>query len=171
MSSLIYIDGQLCSFSEYIMLRESVEPKETEYGTDGKNKEWQHTPNEHHAYTFFSHTPEHHVCVNIQKHYGIMGFGVHKGKFSNNPEDYLNESRTNTSDSLKVFNKVAHVAIQGVKQHNMPHLRFNGADAKLNHTYDMITKNKFFNKSLEKHNMKYEGKLKNNHLFKNLEHK
>jgi hypothetical protein len=152
------------SFSEFISLKESVEPKETEYGTDGHDGNWNTKDN--FAYTFFSHSPSHHVCVSIHKHYGTLGFGVKKGQFSTDASEY-DEGRTGLKDSLRVFNKVANVAVKGAIAHKIPVLRFHGADAKLNHTYDMITKNKHFNNAMSKHGFEYAGQHKSNFMFKN----
>src|SRR3990170_1267522 len=107
---LVKEDGNFISFSDFISLEESVKPKETEFGSDFKNAAWKLTKDHSHLYTFFSHKLDHHVCVNIDRHNGVMGFGTHHGEPSKNPLDY-DETRKGHGEALKVFNKVAHVAL------------------------------------------------------------
>ena len=159
-------DGNIMSFIDFINLNEAISPKETEYGTDFKNKKWNYTPDKSNVYTFFSHKPDHHVVVAIDKNSGILGFATHKGAPSTDVGNHYDETRKGHGEALKVFGKVAHVAIEGAKHHNIKHLKFNGADSQLSMTYDKMAKSKNFLENMKIHNFHYIGQDKdNNHTF------
>ena len=164
--TLLNIDGKMMGFLEFVELQESVAPLHTEYGTDGKNGQWHTNGDWHH--TFFSHGPDHHVLVAMNHKSGELSFGTHHGEFTTNHEPY-DEKRTHLSDSLRVFNKVVHVAIHGAKHHNMKHIRFHAADPKLNHTYDMMIRSKHLQNHLQKHGFHYVGMKDGSHTFEHRE--
>lgn len=162
--------GDWISMTDFLKLQESVEPKETEYGSDMrggfKNKEWEHTPNTPFVHTFIRHSHNKHVRVILNKDSGELAFATrHSNQVTDNPYGY-SPKRANIEDSLKVFNKVAHVGIEGAKKHNLKHITVSGHDPQLGVLYDKVAKNKFFLDKMKHHGFSYQGKnAENHHVF------
>jgi hypothetical protein len=165
-----YEEDKYIGFNDFLKLQESVEPRETDYGsyvdTGFKNKKWLHNKNSPHAHTFFTHKSGHHVVVTLNKDSGELAFSTRHSEIPSAHPAAYSAKRTDLKDSLMVFNKVAHVAIQGAKEHKLKHVRFNGNDERLDKTYTLITKNKFFLDKMKHHGFSYHGKDENNmHTF------
>lgn len=163
MSLMLYLGGRIYSLDEWSELNESVQPVSTQFGTDGKNGEWEHHDSGW-MHTFFTHKPDQHVLVSVHKHYGQVGFAHYRGEFTNDPEPYTNE-RTNLNDAFSTFGKVMHVALSGAKDHNLKSLRLKGADDRLSSAYDNFVKNKHLIKHMETSGYHYDGKKNNHHVF------
>lgn len=164
-------DGSMIGFNDFLKLRESVEPKYTDYGTDSenhfKNKKWLHNTDTPHAHTYFSHSPTHHARVIINKETGEVAFSARNSDdLTNNPKGYTHR-RMDLGHALPVLNKVVHVTLQGAKAHNLKYVKFSGIDAQLGVVYDKIAKNKFFIDKMKEHGFEYRGKDdEQNHVFK-----
>ena len=154
------------SFSEYVSLCESFKPKETEYGTDGKDGKW--NENETHYWTFFSHKPDHHAIVHIGKQSGEFGFGTHKGEFSTDAVNHYDESPKHLGEALSIMNKATHVALDGAKKHNINTIHMHGANENLRSVYDHAVKNKFLQKHLAANGFEYSHSFKDRHYFKRI---
>lgn len=151
-------DGKtFMGFAEYVSLKESVIPRETDYGLDGKDKNWHDDGNSWH-HTLFSHTPEHHVMVAVNKDHGGLAFGTHRGKFTNDVINHYEAEKTNTNDAFRVFSKVMHVGLEGAKTHNMKKIRLKGHTDALSHAYDKFVQNKHIIHHMKNHGYSYSGK-------------
>ncbi len=163
MSGIYIIENELISFADFIELEESIKPRDTEYGTDSKNGKWYDS--EHWKHTFFSHTPEHHVLVALNKTSGELAFSSHHGKFSNNIEKHYDDSRSRLGDSMKVINKVFHVGLKGANEFGHNVIRTKPADKKLDSLYSGIFTNKFAKKHLGDAGFEYKGKMRDFHTL------
>ena len=164
MGTIIAVGDDILSYSEFVALNESVEPKIVNYGTDSQNKHWDITVSKSTVYTFFSLSESHHIVVTMGLAAGFIGFGALNGKFSSNYKLYL-EDRMSLSKALNIINKVFYVALQGAKKFDIKSLRFKGYDPQLCDFYDRIIENKFFQKHLQTAGYEYQGKIKDNHTF------
>ena len=156
------------AFSTFISLEESVKPKETDYGLNGKNKLWSHKVADHY-HTFFSHRPDHHVLVTLNHKTGELAFATHRGEFNTDMHSHYEMTRSNRDDGLTVFNKVLHVGLEGAKKHNMKHLMIKGSDDKLKHVYRGFIQNKFLQTHLKQHGYEYTHSHNNEHHFKKVD--
>lgn len=151
-------------FSTFVGLSESFKPKETDFGTDGKNGEWSHSVRDH-VHTFINHTHDHHVLVALHKHTGEVAFATHRGNFTDDIHHHYDMEKTHTGDALTVMNKVFHVALIGAKQHGLDKLKFHGGTEDLKHTYEMAVKNKHLQHHLGEHGFEYVGSEDGVHHF------
>jgi hypothetical protein len=134
-------------FAHFCSLAESLKPKETDYGTDGKNKKWGSISDEYH-HTFFSHKPDHHVLVTLHKPTGELAFAVHRGEFSTDVSKHYNMEKQNSGDAHTVLGKALHVGLEGAKTHNMKHLMIQGGTPELKSAYEIFSKNKILQRHL-----------------------
>lgn len=163
-------NGKYLGMHSFLSLDESVGPKETDCGSDGKNKEWlQSKIDPEHHITFFSHKPDRHVLVTLHKDTGELGFSVKRGELSHDENDYQTK-RTDLGDALPVFNKVAHVTLEGAKKHKLDMIAFDGANRDLDKTYDKIVNNKYFIDKMKERGFYYhgQGKLVPHHIFRKI---
>jgi len=144
MSGLYMVNERMMSFAEFCSLEEGIQPKETDHGTDFKNGKWENS--DHWRHTFFSHKPDHHVLVALNKTSGELAFATHHGEPTSDTSNY-EEKRTHLGDAMSVFNKVMHVGLKGSKEHQHEHIRLKPADPRL----DSLYSNVFQNKNTEKH--------------------
>ena len=159
MSGLVFLHEQnkIVPFGSYVSLEESIQPKETNFGADGKDSKW--VKGDGFEHTFFSHNPTHHVMVTRQPD-GVVGFAARSGKFSNQPFMY-DTDRTKKNDSHRVFGKVLHVVL-----HDKPKtIKFSGEDEKLSYTYDKFVENKHILKMMHSNGYEYHGKENGHHHF------
>jgi hypothetical protein len=155
---------RMISFSDFCDLTESFKPKETDYGNDGKNKHW--NENESHVWTFFSHKPDHHALVHINKHSGEFGFGTHRGEFTDDVANHYDETPKHVGDALSVMNKALHVTLEGAKKYDMKSLHFKGANENLKSVYSSAIQNTHLNRHLADHGFEYSHSFKDQHFFK-----
>lgn len=168
--ALIYTeDKKFIPFHEFLGLTESIAPRETDYGTDFKNKKWDKAEDQN--LTFFSHKSTFQVVVVLNKN-GILSFASYHGEPSTDLDNY-NLRRSNIDDALKVFNKVIFVALEGAKSLHISEIKFNGQDAALDKTYTLIANNKMFQDKLKPYGFYYHGQDDDNkqHIFRNEEKK
>jgi hypothetical protein len=158
-------DRVMMGFGTFVSLSESIKPKETDYGTDGKNKEWSHSiPN--HLFTLFSHKSDHHVLVTLHKKTGEFAFAIHRGKFSTDVVNHYNNERQNSDDAFTVFGKALHVGLEGMKKHNLKQVYVRGADPKLKEAYSAFVKNKFLQKHMANNGYGYSHSEDDRHYFR-----
>lgn len=169
--SLIKLNDErvFMGFATFLSLSESIKPKETEYGTDSKNGEWDSSILNHH-HTFFSHRPDHHVLVTLNHRSGELAFATHHGDFSTDVWKHYSNERQNRDDSFTVLGKALHVGLDGAKKHGMKHLVIKGADDGLRHAYKTFLKNKFLQKHLEDNGYRYSHSDNDAHHFERIEH-
>lgn len=140
-------------FSHFCSLDESIKPKNTEYGTDGKNKEWRSSGDYHH--TFFTHKPDHHVLVALHKPSGELAFVIHRGEFSTDVHKHYNMEKQNSGDAPTVLGKALHVGLEGAKHHKMSKLMIEGGTPELKSAYESFVHNKLMQNHLGNAGWKY----------------
>ena len=140
-------------FASFCQMNESIKPRHTEFGTDGKNGEWSHEVG-HHIHTFFSHKDDHHALVAVHKQTGEISFATHRGKFTNDIDPY-NMNKTDTGDAFTVMGKVIHTALRGVKKLGLKSIQFKGHTKDLRDMYSAVVKNKHLSKHLKEHGFEY----------------
>jgi len=161
MSQMLYINERVYSLEEWASLDEAVSPKETPFGTDSKNGQWHR--NGDWAHTFFSHENSH-MMVALHTKNGIVGFGSHKGEFSNNPLDYT-EERTGINSAMTTFSKAMYVTLKGAHEHNMNSIRLSGADDRLDRAYQTMVNSHHIQKHMKEAGYNYSGKHAKYHVF------
>jgi penicillin V acylase-like amidase (Ntn superfamily) len=156
-------NGNIMSFGSYMSLQEAIKPVKTQYGTniDCSDKKLKSMTNGV-KYTFIK-TQKLYVCVLIDGS-GEVGFGTNEN-FSENPADYTDSKKNVSSNALKVFGNVFYVLLEMIKKGNYSEIKFNSADAALGRVYDMMVKNKFFLKELEKTGYFLKGSLGGYYFF------
>lgn len=160
MSGIIFNDGKILFIDEFLNLKESIEPKETPFGTDFKNKKWEISDDKKYAITFMSHSSEYQVLIKIDMLDGEIGFAAYKGLITTDLEKY-DINRTGLNDALKIFNKVIYVILQGSINLNINQIIFNGQDRYLDKTYEKISNNKIFQNKLKEYKFEFIGKDSN----------
>lgn len=162
--TIIYTeDKKFITLLEFLNITESIAPKETDYGTDFKNKKWKHS-NSNFYITFFSHDKNFQVLVVLNKD-GVLSFATYNGEQSTNLEKY-DLTRSHLNNALKIFNKVIYVAIEGSNILNIKLIKFNGQDEALDKTYNLIANNKMFQIKMKNFGFNYIGLDSNKqHIF------
>lgn len=167
MARLNLEDGiKMISFSDFYNLSESFKPKETDFGTDGKDGKWEE--NATHRWTLFSHKPDHHVMVHISKYNGEFGFGTHRGEFTKDVVNHYDESPKHVGDALSVMNKAIHVVLHGAMTHNVNHLFMKGANENLKTVYSKAMSNKFLQDHLNNYGFKHTSSFRDEHHFEKI---
>jgi hypothetical protein len=154
--------NEVVLYSDY-MLSESIKPREIDYGTDFKNKEWKQLDENFHI-TFFK-TNE--FIYTYLYREGFVGF------FSSELEDEsklqnitkIKElfddkklfNRKDTSKFIHVFNYFFYLTLQAVHKFNPNKIYFDGADLALGNLYSMMVRNRFFNQQLNNNGFEYIG--------------
>lgn len=155
---------EFISFSEFCNLSESFKPKETEFGTDGKDGKWNY--NQDHIWTLFSHAPDFHVMTYLNKKSGEFGFGTHRGEFTTDVANHYDESPKHAGEALSVMNKALHVALVGANEHNLDSIHIKGANAHLKEVYKTALNNKFLQNHLKNRGYEYSHSFRDEHHFK-----
>lgn len=166
MSMLFEYENNLMFFKEFI-LTEAIKPKETEFGTDGKNGKFLST--DRIIYTFLKDDKNSYL-VAIDKVDGEIAFSSKEGNISLNHSDY-NVSRKDTHNATRVFNKVFYIILIMAKKFNLELISFDAANPALGNVYSVMVKNKKFQDQLEKHGYKFYSEIGNSYYFERTTHR
>lgn len=160
MSMLFEHKNKLMFFKEFI-LTEAIKPKETDFGTDGKNRKF--LSSDKIVYTFFKDDKNSYL-VAIDKVNGEVAFSSKEGEISLNSSDY-DVSRKDTHNATKVFNKVFYIILIMVKKYDLDLISFDAANPALGNVYSVMIKNKKFQEELEKVGYKFYAEIGNSYYF------
>jgi hypothetical protein len=163
--SLVILNDEriMCGFATFCKLDESIKPRETDYGTDGKNKDWSNSAAGWH-HTFINHRPDHHVVVALNKKEHELAFAVHRGEFTPDASKY--DVKTQRSgDAFTVLGKVLHVGLAGADTHNMKHLMIRGQTPELKEAYKTFVHNKLLQKHMKNNGWVYSHSDNDEHHF------
>ena len=157
------------SFRQFI-LSEAILPKETEFGTDLKNKIWLRFKNI--TITFFKHN-EIFYNVSIDLESNDVGFGS-SDRFpdnfkANTIKEYFTTTRKYTLENASViFNKVFYVILIGAKKYSMKEIIFQGDSPELKSFYDHLIENKLFIKRMKDEGYDFVRKLSKFYIFERI---
>lgn len=160
MSMLFEHKNKLMFFKEFI-LTEAIKPKETDFGTDGKNRKF--LSSDKIVYTFFKDDKNSYL-VAIDKVNGEVAFSSKEGEISLNSSDY-DVSRKDTHNATKVFNKVFYIILIMIKKYDLDLISFDAANPALGNVYSVMVKNKKFQEELEKVGYKFYAEIGNSYYF------
>lgn len=163
MSMLFEHENKLMFFKEFI-LTEAIKPKETEFGTDGKNRKF--LSSDRIVYTFFKDDKNSYL-VAIDKDNGEVAFSSKEGEISLNSSDY-DVSRKDTHNATKVFNKVFYIILIMIKKYDLDLISFDAANPALGNVYSVMVKNKKFQEELEKVGYKFYAEIGNSYYFEKI---
>lgn len=160
MSMLFEHENKLMFFKEFI-LTEAIKPKETDFGTDGKNRKF--LSSDKIVYTFIKDDKNSYL-VAIDKVNGEVAFSSKEGEISLNSSDY-DVSRKDTHNATKVFNKVFYIILIMIKKYDLDLISFDAANPALGNVYSVMVKNKKFQEELEKVGYKFYAEIGNSYYF------
>lgn len=154
---MITEDGSFVSLMEYLLLREAIEPVETDYGTDLINRKWKVITNDRgeiYRYTFFNFSNVWYrvgIVMPSGKVEFMLSFEFDKDKIDD--IDWLLKSftddRRNIGAGLRVINNVIYIIFEFIKQYKPNTIKFDASNQALGNVYSKITKNTHFNKKLK----------------------
>jgi hypothetical protein len=156
-------ENKLMFFKEFI-LTEAINPKETDFGTDGKNRKF--LSSDKIVYTFFKDDKNSYL-VAIDKVNGEVAFSSKEGEISLNSSDY-DVSRKDTYNATKVFNKVFYIILIMIKKYDLDLISFDAANPALGNVYSVMVKNKKFQEELEKVGYKFYAEIGNSYYFEKI---
>lgn len=165
---LVNDEGVVMLFRDYI-LSESIRPRYTEYGTDLKNRQWNH---HNEGYFTFYEGEQYIYCVMITDKGNVGFFTSNKDVDVSNiklprsvfDSGFTFEKRT-TERYLKTFNRSFYVILEGVNKFKIDEVKFSGADINLSITYESLVKNKFFLDVMRQEGFEYKGFILGDHTF------
>lgn len=157
-------NGEPILYSDYV-LSEAILPKQIEYGTDFRNKEWKQFGT--FFVTFFNSNNNQYVYI-FQN--GFIGFGVldKQPNQIKNIADILNNNtfkRTRTPDVIKVFNNFFFITLEVIKKFQPEKLHFDGSDKALGNLYEIMLNNKKLLDEIKNHGFVYIDKKELNHRY------